>query len=886
MPFAFRGTDSATAWRDWHGTNVAVDDEGVRIAPAPEPTYGAPEALPVDFEPEDIAVDDCGDLYLLSPEGTVHRYDPVRGDVQQLSCTWHADEAGEAVAIAVTRRSVYLAGDAGHLQAYARRLRQTRWILTDPFESPVALATMGDTLLVLDNGDARDGGEGGSDGDNGDGGDGDNGDGAGFLATVRDGGVTDRVVTGLTAPVDVAAAGDRTHVLSGADGRSLATYDADFARVDATELPEGLAPACLAAEPDGHPIVGVGAADGERSPVRYRDGATHRIDGASGTTSALAYAAPAGLGRPEGLYAVLGEPLVEGGPRPHFREASTVRRSNHETDRYDAQVMRRFDSGERGTQWHRFTADLSLADSGTQVRLRYLATDDGDLQYSDATVALESVAGIGDVYAARLRGAGVRGVAELVEQTPMQVARAVESDDPEVPTEVVEDWLDEGRSLLGSEPGPIDPEAIDGLGPTYAERLREAGIEDVATLVDRTPAAIARLVDPGITQADVQRAEGMIQGAKAALADRNDVRGLEWTTMEEPNPRDALLRDAEGRYLWIELDLVGDRVRTPVVDDVRAYFPRQSYLRHLPAVYREDAESAAFLERFLSIFESVFTDVDEAIAAMTRYFDPAGAPPEALSWLGDWLAVEAGEAWPDPARRDLVAQAPSLYKRRGTRGGLLEVLRIYLRHTEAYQSNLGDPSDGGSDDGGSAGHDASGAAADDDASGATVDEDASGPTVDDDASGATAGEDGSGTTGDGDASGATDRAADSAVYLFEHGDLDCIDDPAVRRAYERLVPCPQCFLVLVRSWFDDEAVRTVDRIVEREQPAHAVGNAVRLRPWIQLGGNAFLGIDSRLPARDFTVEDASLGVDSVLAEREADGQLGIAASIGQDTTIS
>lgn len=866
MDFAFRSTTTADAWRDWNGTNVAVTDGTVEIAPDTHAAYGSLERLPGSFEPVDLALDDCGDLYLLSSAGEVFRYDPVRDSLDELACTWRPADAGEAVAITVTRRSICVAGANGHVQAYARQVLQTRWVLTAPFRSPVALDRDGDTVFVLD------GGDGSTDG--------------GFLARIRDAGTVDRVVDGLGAPRDLASDGETAYVLAGSAGNhEIRAYDAGdaFAERPAVAVPGDLEATCVEAEPAGSPVVGaVSRTDGEPTLYRHRGEAFERIGGISETASSLALSLGGVRGRPDGLYAVVGEQA-----RVVFLERATERRVNPTTDRYDAQLVTRIDSGEAGTEWHRITTEFELAETGTQIRFRYLATDDEELQYSDESTALETVGGIGPTYADRLRSAGIRGLSELIEQSPEAVASAVSTETLDVSASRVADWMAEGRSRLAARDEPVDVEAIDGIGPTFGGRLRDAGIDDVSTLVDRTPAAVARIVSQGIYDVPPARAESWIEGARQLLADRDDVRGVDWTTMDRPNPQDALLSDAEGRYLWVELELVGDRFATPRIDAFRAYFPRQSYLRYLPAVYEEDRASAAFLERFLSIFESAFVDVDEELEAVTRYLDPAGAPPTALSWLGDWLAVEAGEAWPEPARRKLVAAAPALFKRRGTTAGILAIVRLYLWHTSRARTRLGEPppltadpeetlagflpdgtprasprsvDDAAGDDATGEGATAEGAAADD----AT----------------------GEGAISPADPGGAGDPSHDRAVYLLEHADLDCIEDPAVRDAYERLIPCPQCFLVLVRSWFDDEAVRAVNRIVDREQPAHAVGRAVQLQPWIQLGGNSYLGINTRLPHREFTVQESSLGKDSVLRSREDDGRVGLQARIGRDTTIS
>lgn len=842
MEFNFNSTTTAEAWREWDASNVAVTDDGVEIAPDTHAAYATPEPLPESLEPVDLAVDDCGDLFLLSAAGDVWRYDPLRESLEELACGWRPADAGEATAITVTSRSIYVAGSAGHVQAYARQLYQTRWVLTAPFHEPVALDHDDTGVLVLD------AGEGASDG--------------GFLAKIGDRAAVEQVVEDLPSPADLATDGQTVSVLTGApDDREIRTYDpsAGYARQSTVAIPETLDVRCLEAEPTGSPIVGAGPAEnGAPTLYRHRGDAFERVGGLSETASGIELSVGGARGRSDGLYAIVDDPA-----RVVFLEQVTERRVNPATGRYDAQLLTRLDSGEWGTEWHRITTGFELADAGTQIQFRYLATDDEDLQYSDVSTALETVDGIGSTYADRLRTAGIRGLSELITQSPETVARAVSTETLDVSAARVADWMAEGRSLLAEGGGPYDLEAIDGIGPTFAGRLQDAGIEDVSTLVDRTPAAVARIVSQGVYDVPPTRAESWIEQARQLLADRDDVRGADWSAIEHPNPQDALLSDAEGRYLWVKLELVGDRFATPWVDSFRAYFPRQSYLRYLPSIYEEDSASATFLERFLSIFESAFVDVDEELETMTRYFDPGGVPPTALSWLGEWLGVEAGETWPEPARRKLIAASPALFRHRGTLPGILAIARLYLWHTDPARRRRGDPPPLENDP--------------TETLAGFLPEWSTQPSVDtpDQETTTTAATENSGGP-------RTDRQ----VYLWEHPDLDCIDDPAVREAYERLLPCPQCVLVLVRSWFDEEAVRTVTRIVDREQPAHAVGRTVQLQPWIQLGGNSYLGINTRLPGREFTVEESSLGKDSMLQSRENDGQVGRRARIGTDTTIS
>lgn len=773
MEFAEKRTETAEGWNEWHAENAAVSEGAVAIATDPALAYVSPEPAIADppdpFPVVDGDTDGCGLLYLLTGSGDRYRYDAGLERLERLDCTWFEGGPEEPSAVCVTDQSVLVAdAGAGRVHAFSRHLGQTRWFTTGPLVSPVALARADGTVLVLD------AGGGGSD-------DGDAADATGFLATVGPGGDVETVRDGLTAARDLAVDDDgRALLLVRRDGRdAVVRLDGEYAESSVVEVPGDLEPTCVEAGSGDEVLVGVepGSA-GEPSLYRRHPerGTFEPVAGVPGRCRGLFVRRTGPDRQVERLYAIAGDVAGDGGdtggqdggtggqgdadatgddravygvePRPQ-------RRRDEETLGYDARLVRRFDSGVPGTQWHRVTLDRELGGPGTHVRVRHHATDDGSLRYDDLPTDLEAVDGIGQTYAGRLRDAGVEDVEELVEHSPAWVAGAVSTDSHDVSTARTTDWL------------------------TDAEYRLEAA---------------------------------------------NDVRGVEWATVTGPDPTDALLDDAVGRYLWVELELVGDRFSTPTVGGFTGYAPRQSYLRHLPAIYREDGESAAFLERFLSIFESVFAGVESDIDAASRFLHPDGVPAEYVDWLEGWLALEADDTWPEPARRELIRRAPELFGKRGTRDGLLALLGIFLDHA------------------------------------ASVEDDAPG--------GVPASED------------------DPLAFVLEYGDLDCIDSEAAREPFERLVPCPQCYLVFVRSFLDDDALRTVERIVEAERPAHAAGRAVRLQPWAELGQPAYLGVNTLLPSREFVVEEAGLGADTVLVEREAYGHLDLRSRLGTDTVIS
>jgi polyhydroxyalkanoate synthase len=53
-----------------------------------------------------------------------------------------------------------------------------------------------------------------------------------------------------------------------------------------------------------------------------------------------------------------------------------------------------------------------------------------------------------------------------------------------------------------SEEEPADVESVNGIGPTYAERLRDAGIETVADLAERDAAELAEITNASPSQAE------------------------------------------------------------------------------------------------------------------------------------------------------------------------------------------------------------------------------------------------------------------------------------------------------------------------------------------------------------------------------------------------
>ncbi|UFJ38946.1 phage tail protein [Brevibacillus humidisoli] len=144
------------------------------------------------------------------------------------------------------------------------------------------------------------------------------------------------------------------------------------------------------------------------------------------------------------------------------------------------------------------------------------------------------------------------------------------------------------------------------------------------------------------------------------------------------NPRDALFFEAKGRYLWLKIELMGSKYHTPQLQKLHVYFPRTSYLSYLPGVYQENEASRDFLERFFALFGGFLEGMDEQIEHVSRYFDVDTVPSDFLAWLAAWLGIVVDDRWPKQQVRELIRQAPELYRLRGTRYGIERIIELYL----------------------------------------------------------------------------------------------------------------------------------------------------------------------------------------------------------------
>ncbi|MEG3628129.1 phage tail protein [Streptomyces poriticola] len=94
----------------------------------------------------------------------------------------------------------------------------------------------------------------------------------------------------------------------------------------------------------------------------------------------------------------------------------------------------------------------------------------------------------------------------------------------------------------------------------------------------------------------------------------------------------------------------------------------------LPALYADDDLAQRFTAGLDTVLAPVFATLDN----LPAYLDPRVAPADFVTWLASWVGGTDDPRWPVELRREAVARAVELHRRRGTRHGLVEALRLVL----------------------------------------------------------------------------------------------------------------------------------------------------------------------------------------------------------------
>lgn len=140
---------------------------------------------------------------------------------------------------------------------------------------------------------------------------------------------------------------------------------------------------------------------------------------------------------------------------------------------------------------------------------------------------------------------------------------------------------------------------------------------------------------------------------------------------------DMLLHSLEGRYLWFLLEIYPQTEEAVELGEFMISFPAQGWTGYLPELYQREMGNNSFLDRYLSIFQSLYDDLGMQIREIPKCLDPETAKGEFLEWLARWLDIEDPYMWNERQLRFLLEHALEFQAARGTRRGIELFVELY-----------------------------------------------------------------------------------------------------------------------------------------------------------------------------------------------------------------
>ena len=104
-----------------------------------------------------------------------------------------------------------------------------------------------------------------------------------------------------------------------------------------------------------------------------------------------------------------------------------------------------------------------------------------------------------------------------------------------------------------------------------------------------------------------------------------------------------------GRYLWLMLELMSSGAENPVIEGITVWMDGDHMTEYLPAIYQGDD----FTERFLSVFNSMFLDMEERINDLPRLLDSAETDEDMLRTLASWVCLDPEWSSVENLRREI-----------------------------------------------------------------------------------------------------------------------------------------------------------------------------------------------------------------------------------------
>ncbi len=127
-----------------------------------------------------------------------------------------------------------------------------------------------------------------------------------------------------------------------------------------------------------------------------------------------------------------------------------------------------------------------------------------------------------------------------------------------------------------------------------------------------------------------------------------------------------------GRYIWIKIEFIMLDKRAFRLNKIKLLLQSESMIDHLPEIYRTADGENGFLTRYLSIFDSIFFELDDRIGTLGDDFDYRTAEGEMLRYLAEWINIDDAAYLTDEELRRKIRGAAMERGFIGTKNGLVQ----------------------------------------------------------------------------------------------------------------------------------------------------------------------------------------------------------------------
>ena len=143
------------------------------------------------------------------------------------------------------------------------------------------------------------------------------------------------------------------------------------------------------------------------------------------------------------------------------------------------------------------------------------------------------------------------------------------------------------------------------------------------------------------------------------------------------NRDDVLLYALSGRYLYIAIEAVESSPTR--ISRMRAELNGNTFLSTFPEAYQQ---WDSFFHRFLSVYASIFEDMQDEVENLPELLDVETCPKEMLPVYALWLGIDIGDGFfGEDIQRNIVREAAQLNRMKGSRWALQRILEIALGET-------------------------------------------------------------------------------------------------------------------------------------------------------------------------------------------------------------